>query len=246
MYKQPKILPVGDKAVVVEFGDEISIECNNKVLSLDKNITSKNKPFIVSTIPTYRSLLIKYDPLKITFEELLKEIKEELKHQSQLDINPEVIEIPVKYGGDFGADIDYVAQHNGISVENVIKLHTKPLYRIYMIGFTMGFAYLGGMSKKIETPRLEKPRTKIPAGSVGIAGKQTGIYPVESPGGWRLIGKTPVKLYDPHRENPILIKPGNYIRFVEISEDDFFKIESEIKEGSFKVKKYNYKILKCR
>lgn len=241
MYKQPKILPVGDKAIVVEFGNEISVECNNKVLSLNKNITSKDKPFIVSTIPTYRSLLIKYDPLKISYPELLKYIKEKLKYENKLDIKPEVIEIPVKYGGDFGADIEYVAQYNDISVEEVIKLHTESIYRIYMIGFTMGFAYLGGMSKKIETPRLEKPRTKIPAGSVGIAGKQTGIYPVESPGGWRLIGKTPVKLYDPYRENPILIKPGNYIKFKKISEDDFFKVQEEIEEGSFKIKTYNYK-----
>lgn len=241
MYKQPKILPVGDKAIVVEFGDEISIECNNKVLSLYKNITSKKEPFIISSVPTYRSLLIKYDPLRISYAELVKKINEELKQQKDLDINPEVMEVPVKYGGGFGPDIEYVAKHNNISVDEVIKIHTKPLYRIYMIGFTMGFAYLGGMSDKIETPRLEKPRTKIPAGSVGIAGKQTGIYPVESPGGWRLIGKTPVKLYDPHREDPILVKPGNYIKFIEISEDDFLNIENEIKKGRFKINTYDYK-----
>lgn len=241
MYKQPKILPVGDKAIVVEFGDEISIECNNKVLSLYKNITSKKEPFIISSIPTYRSLLIKYDPLKISYSELIEKINEELKQQKDLDMNPQIMEIPVKYGEDFGPDIEYVAKHNNLSVDEVIKIHTKSLYRIYMIGFTMGFAYLGGMSEKIETPRLEKPRTKIPAGSVGIAGKQTGIYPVESPGGWRLIGKTPVKLYDPHREDPILVKPGNYIKFIEISEADFSNIENEIKEGRFKINTYDYK-----
>lgn len=241
MYKQPKILPVGDKAIVVEFGDEISVECNNKVLSLYKNITSNKEPYIISSIPTYRSLLIKYDPLEISYPELIEEINEKLKQQKDLDIKPKVMEIPVKYGGDFGPDIEYVAKHNNISIDEVIKLHTKPLYRIYMIGFTMGFAYLGGMSSKVETPRLEKPRTKIPAGSVGIAGKQTGIYPVESPGGWRLIGKTPVKLYDPYREDPILVKPGNYIKFVEISEDDFYNIENEIKQGRFKINIYDYK-----
>lgn len=241
MYKQPKILPVGDKAIVVEFGDEISVECNNKVLSLYKNITSNKEPYIISSIPTYRSLLIKYDPLEISYPELIEEINEKLKQQKDLNIKPKVMEIPVKYGGDFGPDIEYVAKHNNISIDEVIKLHTKPLYRIYMIGFTMGFAYLGGMSSKIETPRLEKPRTKIPAGSVGIAGKQTGIYPVESPGGWRLIGKTPVKLYDPYREDPILVKPGNYIKFVEISEDDFYNIENEIKQGRFKINIYDYK-----
>lgn len=241
MYKQPKILPVGDKAIVVEFGDEISVECNNKVLSLYKNITSNKEPYIISSIPTYRSLLIKYDPLEISYPELIEEINEKLKQQKDLNIKPKVMEIPVKYGGDFGPDIECVAKHNNISIDEVIKLHTKPLYRIYMIGFTMGFAYLGGMSSKIETPRLEKPRTKIPAGSVGIAGKQTGIYPVESPGGWRLIGKTPVKLYDPYREDPILVKPGNYIKFVEISEDDFYNIENEIKQGRFKINIYDYK-----
>lgn len=242
MYEQPKILPVGDRAILVEFGDEISVECNTKVLSLYASINTEDYPYIVSTIPTYRSLLIKYNPLEVNYNNLLKMIEENLKTQKAVDIKPKVVEIPVKYGEDYGPDIDFVAEHNNLSVEEVINIHTDTFYRIYMIGFTMGFAYLGGMDERIETPRLERPRTKIPSGSVGIAGKQTGIYPIESPGGWRLIGKTPVKLYDPYREKPILLEPGNYIKFVKITEKEFLEIEDKIKNGEYEITTYDYKL----
>ena len=125
-------------------------------------------------------------------------------------------------------------------LHNYTDSTVEPLYRIYMLGFTMGFAYLGGMSEKIATPRLETPREKIEAGSVGIAGSQTGIYPLDSPGGWRLIGKTPVRLYDPKRENPILLQAGNYIRFVRIEPDEFFSINEEVEKGTYQIKTYEY------
>lgn len=240
MYEKPKILPCGDRAVVVEFGNEISEECNKKVLDLYNALKKERRWGIVSMIPTYRSLLVKYDPLKIGYDELLSLLQAGGEHDDVEEFRPGVYEIPVAYGGEFGPDLGFVAEYHGMTQEEVIKIHTEPIYRIYMLGFTMGFAYLGGMSEKIATPRLEKPRTEIKAGSVGIAGGQTGIYPLTSPGGWRLIGKTPVKLYDPKREKPILLEAGNYIKFVRISEDEFYKIEDEINRGIYRVRFYEY------
>jgi KipI family sensor histidine kinase inhibitor len=240
MYKIPRILPAGDKAVVVEYGNEISEECNKRVLNLYSALKRQDVTGITSIIPTYRSLLIKYEPLKLTVDDLTALIAKSDMSTSVEKFKPKVIEIPVAYGGDFGPDLEFVAEYHNMTPEEVIKIHTGSAYRIYMLGFTMGFAYLGGMSEKIATPRLEKPRTEIPAGSVGIAGSQTGIYPVTSPGGWRLIGKTPVKLYDPHREKPILLEAGNYIKFVRITPDEFHEIEQQVNRNAYEVKTYNY------
>jgi KipI family sensor histidine kinase inhibitor len=139
---------------------------------------------------------------------------------------PEIVEIQVAYGDDFGPDLEFVAQHNNLTPEEVIQIHTSGTYLIYMLGFTPGFPFLGGLSEKIFTPRLEKPRQLVPAGSVGIAKNQTGIYPIDSPGGWQLIGRTPIKLYDPTGFPPILLKAGNYLRFKSISRKDFQEIAS--------------------
>ncbi|HHY76979.1 MAG TPA: 5-oxoprolinase subunit PxpB, partial [Clostridiales bacterium] len=147
-----------------------------------------------------------------------------------------VVEIPTIYGGEYGPDIEFVAQHNNLTVDEVIEIHSSRNYLIYMLGFTPGFPYLGGMSEKIETPRLKTPRTKIPAGSVGIAGKQTGIYPIDSPGGWQLIGRTPVKLYDPLADPPVLLNAGDYVRFVPIDEKEYKSILKQVEENKYKVK----------
>ena len=146
-----------------------------------------------------------------------------------------IFEIPTTYGGEYGPDIEFVAQHNNLTIEEVIDIHTSTNYLIYMLGFTPGFTYLGGLDKRIETPRLENPRTKIPAGSTGIAGKQTGIYPIESPGGWQLIGRTPVKLYDPFNDPPVILSAGDYVRFVRIDEEEFLRIKNEVEKGTYEV-----------
>jgi len=184
MYERPRILPAGDKAIVVEFGDEISEQCNEKVLNLAHSLKAQNMGGIVSIIPTYRSVLIKYDPIKISAEKLLEYVAQGEAAKAEEHYMPRVMEIPVAYGGEFGPDIEFVAQYHNMTQEEVIDIHTGGIYRIYMLGFTMGFAYLGGMPETIATPRLEQPRTEIKAGSVGIAGSQTGIYPLDSPGGW--------------------------------------------------------------
>jgi len=147
-----------------------------------------------------------------------------------------VTEVPTIYGNEYGPDLEFVAKHNGLTPEEVVQIHAGTAYLIYMLGFMPGFVYLGGMSPKIATPRLETPRIKIPGGSVGIAGSQTGIYPAESPGGWQLIGRTPLKLFDPYRQPPALLQAGNYVTFVSITPQEFARIKGEVEQGTCVVK----------
>ncbi|MBU3098833.1 MULTISPECIES: 5-oxoprolinase subunit PxpB [Clostridium] len=236
MYEEVKYLIAGDRALVVEFGDKIEEQVNSKIRSLTVAIEQEGIIGINETIPTYRSLMVIYDPMIMELDELISVLKSIILKMHELELpGAKVIEIPTLYGGEYGPDIEFVAKHNKISIDEVIKIHTDREYLIYMIGFTPGFPYLGGMSDKIETPRLQNPRTKIPVGSVGIAGKQTGIYPVESPGGWQLIGRTPVKLYDPCREDPVLLNAGDYIKFISIDENEYKNIEHLEKKGKYKV-----------
>ncbi|AIF69497.1 allophanate hydrolase [Palaeococcus pacificus DY20341] len=215
--------PAGDSALVIIFGNEIDERINKKVHAVAEAIEKASPEWLIEIVPTYTSVYVYYDPLKIGYSEVVEAVKPFLNAEPKKE-KARIIEIPTVYGGEFGPDIEFVAEYNGLSVDDIIEIHSKPLYRIYMLGFTPGFAYLGGMDERIATPRLEKPRLKVPAGSVGIAGKQTGIYPLKSPGGWRLIGRTPLKLFDANREPPTLLQPGNYIKFVPISEEEFWEI----------------------
>jgi KipI family sensor histidine kinase inhibitor len=147
-----------------------------------------------------------------------------------------VTEIPVCYGGEYGPDLERIAAHAGLSTSEVIRIHSGRDYLIYMMGFLPGFCYLGGLDERIHTPRLSSPRLRIPAGSVGIGGSQTGIYPMDSPGGWQLMGMTPVKTYDPARETPILVEAGDYIRFVPVSEAEYFDIKAAVDAGTYQVR----------
>jgi inhibitor of KinA len=163
--------------------------------------------------------------MKIDLSKLKREILDREKRLGELGIPPpETIEIPVCYGGDFGPDLEFVARHNKLTPQEVIKIHTAGTYLIYMIGFTPGFPFLGGLSERLFTPRRENPRQLVPAGSVGIANNQTGIYSIDSPGGWQLIGKTPIKIYNPKGTPPILLKAGNFLKFRGISREAFDEI----------------------
>ena len=214
-YGEPRLLLAGDSALVVEFGDEISQEVNRKVHALADALGKSSLPGLGAAVPTYRSLLVHYDPLRLSCDEVKAFVSEVLKEcEERPPPKPRVVEVPVVYGDEFGPDIEFVAEHNGLSVEEVISLHSDATYTVYMLGFAPGFAYLGGMPEAIAAPRLETPRTLAPAGSVGIAGEQTGIYPIATPGGWRLIGRTPLKLFDPERDPPTLLKAGDLVRFV--------------------------------
>lgn len=245
MYKDGKYLNSGEKALVIEFGNEISKDINIKVRSMMIAIEEKKFDFLIEMVPTYRSLMIHYDPSKIDYDEMISMFKEIEKSLMNIDIpSPDVIELPVCYGEEYGEDIINVASHNNITTEEVIDIHTSREYLIYMIGFTPGFPYLGGMDERIATPRLEKPRIKIVGGSVGIAGSQTGVYPVDSPGGWQIIGRTPLNLYDSSREKPILLKTGDYIKFKSVSKLEYKKIKKEIEDGTYAVKIYKSKEVK--
>ncbi len=217
-----KLLLLGDSAVSAQFGEKICPEINHQVTALRDALEAAAAKGEIQglgeLVPTYCALLINYDPLVLGYDELaakLEELSQGLVVKS--DIERQVVEIPVAYGGEYGPDLADVAASHGMTEQQVIDIHSQPEYPIYMLGFVAGFPYLGGMSEKIATPRKESPRLKIEAGSVGIAGSQTGIYSVESPGGWQIIGRTPLKLYDTDREQPVLLSAGQYIKFKPIS-----------------------------
>lgn len=234
-----RFLQAGDQGLVVEFGNEINVEINQQVHKLTRALSSQALSSILEVTPTYRSLLVYFDPLQISRAELAKLIDSLLDAQDAPQASqakPEaarIVHIPVCYGGEFGPDLEFVAQHNGLSTDEVIHIHTSTPYQVYMLGFTPGFPYLGGMSEKIATPRLEKPRVKIPAGSVGIAGSQTGFYPIESPGGWQLIGRTPINGFDANSPNPFAFAAGDYLQFKAVSADEFFAIRREVEAGAY-------------
>ena len=229
-----KILTAGDSSLLIEFGKEISTEINQRITATVQLMKEQHIEGVVDIIPAFCSLLINYDPRVIRYDELKSRMKDLLK----MDIKTEagrkkVYEIPVCYGGEYGPDLENIAKHAGISQEEVIQIHSSKDYLIYMLGFLPGFTYLGGLDERIHTPRLANPRLKISAGSVGIGGSQTGIYPMDSPGGWQLMGMTPVKTYDPDREVPILVEAGDYIRFVPVTEEEYLRIKELVEKNEY-------------
>ncbi|MBE6036327.1 MAG: 5-oxoprolinase subunit PxpB [Clostridiales bacterium] len=234
---QPIIKISSDTSLAIEFGSEISYEINSKIRAFDKALAAEQIEGIVETVPTYCSLTIHYEPELIRYKELREKLETLLAGSYEGQSGPAaVIEIPVLYGGEFGPDLEHVAEHNSLTPKQVIELHSGGEYLVYMLGFTPGFSYLGGMDERLATPRLKTPRVLIPGGSVGIAGAQTGIYPMDSPGGWQLIGRTPVKLYDPRREQPILLDAGEYIKFRAIDQAEYDRILAQAEAGTYQCK----------
>lgn len=230
------IRTAGDSSLLVHFGNEIAPETNRRIAATVQMIRMQHIEGITDMIPTYCSLLINYDPRVILYDELKTRISGLVKIDYATGAaRKRVFEIPVCYGGEFGPDLHTIAEHAGLTEEEVIAIHSSKDYLIYMLGFLPGFTYLGGLDERIHTPRLANPRLKIPAGSVGIGGSQTGIYPMASPGGWQLMGKTPVKTYDPSREVPILVEAGDYIRFVPISVAEFDRIQALVDKNAYQV-----------
>ena len=215
IYPIPRIQPAGDAAALVEVGDEIGEEAHDRVRGLDVSLAGGRLAGIIETIPAYASLLIQYDPAILTFDELASRLLE-LAEAARVVHRPEprLHEIPVAYGGEHGPDLAGVAAAHRLAPEQVVAFHSGTIYTVYMLGFAPGFAYMGTVPEAISTPRLETPRVEVPAGSVGIAGRQTGIYPQTSPGGWRILGRTGVSLFNPDREPPSLLQAGDRIRFV--------------------------------
>lgn len=237
--EQPRFLLTGDTSLSVEFGNEISEAINRRIRAFGLALEAAAIPGVTELVPTYRSMMIHYDPEVIGYEALKARLTAVLGGLDQVALPPsQVLEIPVLYGGEAGPDLAFVAEHAGLTPEEVIARHTRPEYLIYMLGFTPGFTYLGGLNEKIHTPRLTQPRVKIPGGSVGIAGSQTGVYPIDSPGGWQLIGRTPVKLYDPNRAEPILPRAGQYIKFRAVDQAEFDEISRQVEAGTYQCVSY--------
>ncbi len=217
-----EILSCGDSAFNVYFGDEISPEIGGICAAFTEKLYQAPPDGFIEAVPAYCAVTVVYDCLKTDWEQIKQKLAQiaESVHGQQLK-QGKTLDIPVCYEGSFAPDLDTVCKHSGLPPEQVIAVHSEAIYTVYMLGFMPGFPYLGGMDKIIATPRLEVPRTRIAPGSVGIAGEQTGIYPLASPGGWQIIGRTPLKLFDPTCSPPALLSAGMKVRFVPISTEQF-------------------------
>lgn len=228
-----QLFPEGDGAILIEAGKEISLANHRKIRAIVSLIEKAAPAWMIEYIPAYTTVTVLYDLFKVYekfgeypyryvsryFTRLLE------KAQPAFIPEPRTVDIPVCYGGKFGPDLENVARINGLTPEEVIRIHASGDYTVYMIGFAPGFPYIGGMPEKIAAPRKKTPRLKIPERSVGIAGKQTGIYPIETPGGWQIIGRTPVKLFRPDRDGPSLLQAGDKIRFRPVSLEEYQELE---------------------
>lgn len=224
----------GDSALNLEFATTISASTSGLIRTAAQTLTKDPIPGVRELVPTFCSLMVIYDPCAIGFDELVAKIRGKLRNlNSAENAVRRICVIPVCYGGAFGPDMHTVMEHSGLSEADVVRIHTGHDYLIDMLGFLPGFAYLGGLDERLHTPRLAVPRTKIEAGSVGIGGAQTGIYPLDSPGGWQIIGRSPVRPYDPAREQPILYSAGEYLRFVPITPERYAAIETQIAAGEY-------------
>ena len=227
LYAKTLFYSMGDRGLLIEFGDEISREINEKVRRMGLAVRDEIREGIVEVVPTYRSLLIIYNPLLLPVEDLKKRVKRIEEGLQEVPLpEPNLTRIPAVYGGIYGPDLEAVARYHHISPEKVIQLHCSKAYLIYMIGFMPGYPYMGELPKELVTPRLKTPRLVVPKGSVAIAQRQTGIYSMESPGGWQIIGRTPVELFDPGRDPPSLLKMGDLVQFYQISEKELKKWHS--------------------
>jgi KipI family sensor histidine kinase inhibitor len=233
--KGARILHAGENCLIVEFGDSIDLEINARVQALRAKIEGNPFPGFVDTVPTYRSLAVCFDALRYPPEklgELLLRLSDDLTMEGRKD--EELLLVPTCYEGDFAPDLERVASHAGITPDEAVRRHAAKDCYCYMLGFVPGYSYLGGMDPSLETPRLKEPREKIPAGSVAIGGKQTGIYPIDSPGGWNLIGMTPLRMFDPARNPAIFLNAGMWVRFVPIGRDAFDRLAQEAASPGWK------------
>lgn len=237
----PRIFPLGESAVLVELGDRIDPDIHHQVLSLAAELEARSFPGLIEVVPAFNTLAVYYDPYTVSCPEqavlpagqnvlspylaVCEWVREAAarteSHEAEPLVHRRVVTIPVCYGEEYGPDLEYVAILNGLTPEDVIAIHSGRDYRVYMIGFAPGFPYLGGMSERIAAPRLSAPRSVIPAGSVGIAGTQTGIYPLPTPGGWRLIGRSPLVLFNPEESPPTRLQAGDTVRFQPITASEY-------------------------
>ncbi|HXH84954.1 MAG TPA: 5-oxoprolinase subunit PxpB [Candidatus Tectomicrobia bacterium] len=230
-----RFLPAGDLAICVELGDEISAEVNTRVRALEYLLHAKAVRGVVETVPTFRSLLVYYDPDAVDYPALCATLAD-LAEQANPSVlpRPRTVELPCCYDPELGPDLEAAAARLGLAVDELVRLHAGAEYLVYFVGFTPGLPYMAGMPDRIRLPRLETPRVKVPAGSVGIGGMQCCIYSVESPGGYWLLGRTPLRLYDPDASEPILLRPGDRVRFRPIDRDEFERLARAVEAGAYR------------
>jgi inhibitor of KinA len=211
----PQVEPLGDSALLIRFGERIDEAVQRRVRALCARLHKGFPAGAIEIVPAFTTVGVHYDPRGTRYSELAAAL---MGFTTDLDEEPatpaRVVTVPVRYGGEHGPDLQYVARHAGLDVEQVVAIHTGAEYLVHMIGFAPGFPYLGGLDARLACPRRNAPRTSVPAGSVGIGGNQTGVYPIESPGGWQIIGRTSLPLFTPHREPAALLRPGDRVRFV--------------------------------
>jgi inhibitor of KinA len=234
-----EIVPIGDSAINVLFGKEIHERTHHQIHRFLQNLRRHKIEGVIECVPTYTTVAIFYDSTKIRYRRLEKTVYSLMESAMELKpLSPIIYRIPVYYGGKTGPDLRFVAEYNHISEQEVIDLHASKEYLVHMIGFVPGFPYLGGLNKKISSPRLERPRAKIAAGSVGIGGDQTGIYPAEVPSGWRIIGITPLTLFDIEADKPSLLSAGNYVSFLPVEYEEFLVIKEQAASKKYEVVTY--------
>ena len=226
---------VGDQSVTIYFDNKISPDINLRVHQISQKINDDKESWLIDVVPAYNSLNVIYDLNLIQSKEVKNYLSKIMLSEKTLTKNHQtsnIIKIPVKYGGNEGPDLEYVADFCKLSSEEVIKIHTSEIYLVYMTGFSPGFPYLGELDPRIHCPRLDNPRIKVDSGSVGLAGSQTGIYSIDSPGGWRIIGRTPIKLFDLEKNDPFYISPGMRINFVSVDFKNYEDIQKRILAGA--------------
>jgi inhibitor of KinA len=230
-----RFLSAGDRALVGEFGDRVDRALSNDVLRLDASLHSSRLPGVVETVPTFRSLMVHYDPLVTSRADLERSITSLLDRQSGPRGAATLWRVPVCYEGSFAPDLPEVAHLTGATPSEVVALHSGTRYHVYMLGFLPGFPYMGDLPHQLALPRRADPRLRVPAGSVSIATTLTAIYPYESPGGWHLIGATPIRLFDPSRPRPALLTPGDIVQFEPIDPASFASIRKAVDSGYYLV-----------
>jgi inhibitor of KinA len=235
LYAAPRLLPAGDGAVSVELADEISREANARALTLERLLLAARLPGLVDTVPTFRALLVHYDPLVLPWATLHARLLELSGRLADAPPPPgRRVELPCAYGGEHGPDLEEVARRLALVPAEVVALHAGAEHYVYFVGFTPGLPYMAGQPARLTIPRLDRPRTKTPAGSVAIGGTQTSIYSVESPGGFWLLGRTPLRLYDPGAAEPILLRAGDRVRFRPIEPAEYDAIAGQVAAGAYR------------
>lgn len=224
--------PIGDQAVCIRLGDRIDPSVHERVRRWCRMLEKQPIPGVIEWVPSYAAVTVLYRPAAVTYRQLVQSLEMLAERLDDEPLPPSrVVSLPVCYGDEYGPDLESLAKLCGRTPEEVIRIHSSVEYVIYMMGFAPGFPYLGGLPKEIAAPRLATPRPLVPAGSVGIAGEQTGVYPIATPGGWRIIGRTPIPLYDPSRHPPVLLQAGDRLRFRPVDRTEFLRIAEAVVDG---------------